>query len=191
LGHAGKSGPTYAQRYRLTNQIDHDNVFEPAALAGAIRDRHPRALVFVDDFVGSGASVEESVASLPDGLVRAIGEEKMLVGFACVAGFTDGLQRVQNAFRERGILRARINAGDLLDMSNRCFAEQSQFFSAEVDRVNAEQIAAKLGRQLEPLHPLGFHDTQAAVVFETRCPNNSLPILWSGNPNWRPLFPRH
>jgi hypothetical protein len=38
--------------------------------------------------------------------------------------------------------------------------------------------------------PLGFGDCQALVVFETGCPNNSVPILWKQTGEWQPLFPR-
>lgn len=191
LDHVGKSGPTYAQRYRLANRIDYDNVAELGALDSAIDDRRPRALVFVDDFVGSGSSLAETIATIPDQLVTKVREQKILVGFACVAGFADGLQHVQAAFRERGFLRTRVNAADTLTAADRCFSSESRFFSSEAERGKAEEIVARFGRNLEPQHPLGFHDGQAAIVFETRCPNNALPVLWAARADWRPLFPRH
>jgi hypothetical protein len=38
-------------------------------------------------------------------------------------------------------------------------------------------------------HPLGYHNSQALIVFAYNPPNNTLPIIWSSK-NWKPLYPR-
>ena len=58
------------------------------------------------------------------------------------------------------------------------------------ERDRARQIAEAKGVMLEKEQPLGYGDTQASGVFYQSCPNNTLPIFWSRNSNWRPLFPR-
>lgn len=39
--------------------------------------------------------------------------------------------------------------------------------------------------------PFGFKNCGLAIVLYTNCPNNSLPIIWSENGGWHPLFKRH
>lgn len=36
----------------------------------------------------------------------------------------------------------------------------------------------------------GFGGAGLTLVFQSNCPNNSLPILWNGDNGWYPLFPR-
>jgi hypothetical protein len=38
--------------------------------------------------------------------------------------------------------------------------------------------------------PFGWQKTGALVVLYTNCPNNTLPIIFHGSPQWKPLFPR-
>lgn len=44
-----------------------------------------------------------------------------------------------------------------------------------------------------PIRPCyyGFKDCGLAICFYSNCPNNSLPIMWSDDEGWNPLFKRH
>lgn len=90
--------------------------------------------------------------------------------------------------RPRG--QVRVHVAVPLDDSDRCFHETSSIFPDLEDRERARALCTDRGASLEPKHPLGYDDTEAAVCFETRCPNNSLPVLWKSGPNWEALFPR-
>lgn len=46
-----------------------------------------------------------------------------------------------------------------------------------------------LETKVEEIHPLGYNNSQALIVFAYNVPNNTLPIIWS-NKNWIPLYPR-
>ena len=39
--------------------------------------------------------------------------------------------------------------------------------------------------------PFGFKNGGLAIVLYSNCPNNSLPIIWSNDGGWVPLFLRH
>jgi hypothetical protein len=39
--------------------------------------------------------------------------------------------------------------------------------------------------------PFGYRNCGLAIALYTNCPNNSLPIIWSENGGWRPLFRRN
>jgi hypothetical protein len=190
LDGAGKSGPEIARRYRSANAIGYDNVLEFAELTNGVETMRPSAVIFVDDFVATGESVESALLQVDPRVVEYLKQEGVRAGFACVAGFDDGLKRIGRAFRGMGI-SARVRAGDALDDSDRCFHPKSRFFDSDEERMVAEEVALRHGKELDNRQPLGYGDVQAAVVFEARCPNNSLPILWAERGDWNPLFPRH
>jgi hypothetical protein len=64
-------------------------------------------------------------------------------------------------------------------------APSSPNFSLSVSEKLARYGVNALSEQ-----PLGFGHCEAAVVFESSCPNNTLPILWAASRDWTPLFPR-
>ena len=79
---------------------------------------------------------------------------------------------------------------DELGDEGKAFSENSPIFVDEAERERARSLAEAKGVQLFRRNPLGFRDTQATIVFYQSCPNNTLPILWSANGEWVPLFPR-
>ena len=46
------------------------------------------------------------------------------------------------------------------------------------------------GRTLASDKPLGYENTQGMTTFSYGAPNNLLPIFWSSNRGWKPIFPR-
>jgi hypothetical protein len=190
LDGAGKSGPEMATKFRRVNEIAFDNVFEMAELPDGVARLTPKTIIFVDDFVATGDSVAEGLAQLDTVVHEYMRTEDVRVGFACVAGFDAVLRHVADAFKALGV-RGRVHAADDLTDADRCFHPHSRFFESEEERVTAELIAVRAGELLERNHPAGYGNVQAAVVFEGRCPNNTLPVLWASSSEWIPLFPRH
>jgi len=92
-------------------------------------------------------------------------------------------------FEELGV-RGHIHVAVALDDRDRCFHERSRVFPDPDAREQARALAFERGLVLDQKHPLGYRDSQTAVCFEMRCPNNSLPVLWKDAPGWRALFPR-
>jgi hypothetical protein len=78
-----------------------------------------------------------------------------------------------------------------LDDGDRCFSESSRVFPQEPERLAARALALERGKRLVPAQPLGHEDTESLIVFGSRCPNNTLLILWADSATWTPLFPRH
>jgi hypothetical protein len=189
LDGAGKSGPEMARKFRTTNNIAFDNVLEIAELGDAVARLRPAAIIFVDDFVATGDSVVSGLDRIDPSVVDTMRSGELRTGFACVAGFQAGLENIKSALNSLGV-KARVHAGETLTDADRCFHPKSRFFTTETERASAELIAKRAGELLDKRQPLGFEGSQAAVVFEASCPNNTLPILWAKRGNWRPLFPR-
>jgi len=146
-------------------------------------------LVLLDDFAGSGSSLVEGleVAAETLKLVEQTGVGIVLI---VVAGFDAAYNRIGACIDEFGI-DVTVHFCDQFSDEHKAFAPDAGIFLDETERNEARNVAESFGLKLEKKHPLGYGGTEALVAFYESCPNNTLPILWSNNNKWRPLFPRH
>lgn len=189
----GKSGGgKYAKLYADENGIYYKNVVERSKLAEVVSQREDlQALVFVDDFIGTGESAQTYFKRLAKESGQVLQESGLKIYFIVVTGFQEGQSRVEETIAECN-LAIEVHICDPLDSSAKCFSEDSQIFPNETERLQAMRIAQEHGACIVKHNPLGYGDCQTAIVFPDNCPNNNLPILWaeSDEPPWRPLFRR-
>lgn len=190
---AGKSSAVFAKLYATEANIKLENVVE----RGKLRERLNKstginALVFADDFVGTGNQISQELRGLDERISQIVSEKQIRVVIVLVAATTEGLRQLDE-LRNQLQMHVEVYVGDILADEDFCFNPASRFFASDADREYARQIARKYGEILWPDNPLGYGEQGLAVVFEHTCPNNSLPILWSegtGDQRWRPLFER-
>ena len=80
-----------------------------------------------------------------------------------------------------------------LDNKHYAFNEITPIWSDETERNNAKNLIQRLGVKVDKNRPLGYENSAMLVVFNSNCPNNTLPILHSqsrGESAWTPLFER-
>ncbi len=190
LGGVAKSGVRYGQLYADENGLKTGSVVERdrlgrtlAALSGI------NALVLVDDMIGSGQSAVEAFKELAEGSREILRRSELVVVYVVVCGFEAGKARVEDEL-EKLDLPVLVHICDSLTEADRCFSDTSTVFESPADRKRAEDLATALGRRLVKTAPLGYGNCQSLVVFDTNCPNNSLPVLWAEGNDWRPLFKR-
>jgi hypothetical protein len=186
----GKSGASYARLYVEENRIYHDNVVERSKIGDAIRSGDTQALVFVDDFIGTGESAVQNLQYVSTLVGDSVIPAELKVCFVAITGFVSGRAYIENNLSPLQI-PAEVHICEPLDESMRVFGEQSTFWSSKAQLVEAKELAESYGRELDKRHPLGYRNSQAAVVFESSIPNNSLPILWKKSKSWTPLFERY
>ena len=145
-------------------------------------------IVLIDDFAGTGRTLVDGLKRELDTLQSANAEGIRIILLALV-GFVSARARIER-FIERNNLDATVYFCDELGDEHRAFADTSEVFPDRRERERARQIAETKGVTIEKRQPLGFRGDQALVVFYQSCPNNTLPILWSRNKDWWPLFPR-
>jgi predicted nucleic acid-binding Zn-ribbon protein len=189
----GKSGGYLAYRYRTANDI-------PAALVGSPqqaieflrRSTTNTAIIFVDDFIGTGGTFLEGFSKFADQL-RESGVASAENSFYLVTliGLQAGIEAVKIGTESP----VRVVVGSDLGARERAFSPASEIFSTDSDRVEAERLCRTIGEALEPKQPLGYGDSQALITFPHRCPNNTLPIFYKTGRQyqgreWQPLFPR-
>lgn len=190
---AGKSSAVFAKLYATEANIKLENVVE----RGKLRERLNKstginALVFADDFVGTGNQISQELRGLDERISQIVNEKRIRVVIILVAATTEGLRQIDE-LRNQLQMFVEVYVGDILGDEDLCFNPASRFFASDVQREYARQIARKYGEILWPDNPLGYGEQGLAVVFEHTCPNNSLPILWregTGDQKWRPLFER-
>ena len=191
-GGDGKRGQTYAKMYADENNIYHDRIVEPRRLANRIEELPDVAgIVFVDDFVGTGRTATKSLKEILSPIADLSESSSIDVFLISVSGFALAAERVERAMA-KVIHSFRASISDPLGDSDKCFSERSEILPHPTERARAREIVESYGRRLTKRSPLGYGNCQALVVFESTCPNNSLPILWlaSRDNSWKPLFSR-
>jgi hypothetical protein len=136
------------------------------------------AVVFVDDFSGTGKTLEEWWQGV-EPLVRPVG-----------AAVFVGLLVLNEPARERIEQFADILTVEELGISDNVFTgENNQFSNSEKAALVEHCQRTGCGPEFER----GFGQCGLLLSFKHGCPNNSLPVLWYGElgRRWRPLFKRH
>lgn len=196
LDSLGKSGAHFARLYADVADIYVDNVVEKGRLVELLLNQPDiQALVFIDDFVGTGNSAITYLKEVCKDITPVIkGRDlKLKFVFVSIVAFTEGWLRLQKEVDSLGV-DVLLHTCETLDQKNQCFSENSLYYTNAAEREQAKELAINFGKQLEKKWPLGYGNLELALVFEHGCPNNSLPILWddaSGDFEWRPLFKRH
>jgi hypothetical protein len=150
-----------------------------------------RAIVLVNDFVGSGESARREVDRLMTQCRRvAPSPGSLRYYYIAVAGF---LRVIEHLSEQLGDTEKILVDEPLLE-SDRAFAEESQLFNV-VEKIECRRMCEEIGRQLVgDGNKLGYGGSQALVAFEHGIPNNTLPIFWSSGRydgrEWTPLFKR-
>ena len=180
LGPVGRSGPSMARLYRQSNRIWHDNCLDPSKIGQRLAgDANVRAVVFVDDFIGTGRTAMRHFGEFLERhkeVAELVNDHQISVWYATVAGTIDGIHELRRFFDSASV-NVKVVAADELGDDTRAFSSDSPLWVDSEERDLAEEIATSYGKRLKGRAPLGFGDTQGLVVFESNCPNTSLPIL--------------
>jgi len=188
----GSGASQLVKPYREENGIYHDCAVDPGRVQEILDQRKGqiRAVIVLEDMIGTGGTASSRIKELhADWTSKGPWPDGVDVFLLAVCGYEKGLARVR---REAAKLDwpLTIRVADALGEEERCFSQASEFFDKESDLERAKALCAEVGNRLSPKEPFGFGDSQAAICFEYRCPNNSLPVLWKNGAQWQPLFPR-
>lgn len=176
---AGESGDSMLHSFRVTNGLanrqNNDLFIHPSDILNAGLGSED-SLVLVNDFIGTGSEVCEAWNDIFQELAVGIGNVYLLVAIAC----RDGRVRVT------ADTDVRVVSGQELTDTDRLFEPACPHFTAR-EKETILNYATRADRK----RPKGFGDLGLVVVFQHRCPNNSVAILHAQSKNWTPLFPRH
>lgn len=134
------------------------------------------ALVFVDDFSGTGDTLQKWW-KMVDPIVRPLDAEVFL-----------GILVLNYRAREKvESIASRVLCVDELDQAADVFDGACPHFS-EQERLLLLKYAKKTG--CKPKHERGYGHCGLILSFKHGCPNNSIPTLWHGSDVWKALFLR-
>lgn len=147
------------------------------------------AVVYVDDFIGSGGSVVTALSSLDKKNVRP-----EVLSDAC----SGRLYVVAAIVMDNGyskITKDISGAVILGDSHYKGFDPHKKVFGSYFKTKAVREMCYKDGEQLYKGCPLGYENTQSLVLMQHSSPNNTVPVLWSDKQyqgrNWIPLVPRN
>ena len=197
-----KSGSTLARLYRQRNRVLADHVVAPDQVASLVRsESRIKAIVFVDDVIGSGrqavGAFDEFRLGPTDGYenVQALlADRDVKVYVTATHGLEEGVGHVEKsaerARRDSGLV-AEVHVSELVGPPRQAFHSEADIFSSDAERERAQHLATQHGRRLVGVqNELGFGKSQLLLSFHDNCPNNTLPIFWSSREAWKPLFER-
>ena len=190
-GSAGESGDEMLHHFRVANGLDTKG-FDEFFVYRSDLFRQPMlpeddpqklgkddAVVFVDDFSGTGTQVCEAwndPATSFGALLAGVGKVYLIL----VAASKGARQRIS---AETAI--SLVQAHELHESDN-VFSDQCKHFT-KTDRAKLLHY----GEIADKRCPRGFGDCGLVIVFQHRPPNNTIPILHADHSKWTGLFPRH
>lgn len=151
-----------------------------------ISDETVKRYIFIDDFIGSGQQVIQKLEE-PISLLREKIPDLEISYYSLIAT-EEGLKKI----REKKIFD-NVESVFQLDSSFKTFEQDSRYFKELIDDIDllfAKETTEKYSKDLFH-HVLGFDNCQLMLGFEHNTPDNSLPLFWSEENKWNPIFKRY
>jgi hypothetical protein len=181
VGYVAKSGSAIAFFYRKQNDLPAQRFLMAKDLTSA-HFTDGSAVVFLDDFIGSGHQAVQFWWNVVVPMLPKSHVTQFVLG--SLVGYEEGIKHIEES------TKLKVVALDVLDDSDRAFSSTSRAFQNADERATALAIIQKYGARLYPKFPAGYADSQSVLGFFYSTPNNSLPVLWSTEGGWFPLLPR-
>lgn len=185
-----KSGSEYAKLFADENKIFYKNIVTPDKIERYLEiNKNIHSVIFIDDFIGSGGSATENIIRLNETFPKLFNNPDVSFYYGVVCGFQEAKHKIVTRMKRLKI-NLTVHICDIMDESDKIFEDSSKLFTAPAERYAARTLCYRQGAILEKNHPLGYSNTQSTIIFPKTVPNNSLPILWAENKEWKALFLR-
>ena len=186
---AAKGGYSYCRLFTDEHNILATNAMPLGiSMEQAFDEKRTQRLLLIDDFAGSGETLVKGLErAMP--FLRLANKKGIPIMLCAVVGFAHARTHIEEYIAEQE-LDARVHFCDTLGSEHQVFSDDSTIFPDPAERARAKQVVEDIWEQTRSINPMGYDDTQAAIVFYGSCPNNTLPVLWSCNNGWIPLFSR-
>ena len=195
LGGPGKSGSWVANQFRAVNQIVKTNLIEFSTVVKIAEKNQVvfddmKVLIIADDFACTGNSLCEYLEINKNSLSTMATEFNVRILLFVAFGFEDALDSIIKKIEDLN-LKVDVHFGKQFGEEERIFSGKSRYFSSEDKKRDMEVILVEhFGHKVDKSRPKGYNDSEVAIVFPEKCPNNSLPVFWKSKADWTPLFRR-
>lgn len=156
-------------------------------LKSELSNKNITRYIFIDDFCGSGSQAKGYLKQIVENIKLEKPEAE--INYFMLFGTEHGVNEVTKL----GIFK-NVNAVFTIDESFKAFSDSSRYFSnppdPTIEKAFAQDTAKKYGTNL--FHPpLGYGDCQLLLGLFHNTPDNTLPIFWSDQNLWKPIFKRY
>lgn len=156
-------------------------------LKSEITDKNIKRYVFIDDFCGSGTQAKDYLKNLVENI--KFEDKDIEVNYLMLFGTEFGVSEVRklNMFN-------KVEAVFTIDETFKTFSNDSRYFKnlpdEIIDKDFSKLTALKYGTSLF-YPPLGYGNCELLLGLYHNTPDNSLPIFWSEQNEWQPIFKRY
>lgn len=176
LGGAGESGAYIMYYFRQVNKLPKDIISQP--------DKHQNVKnrIFVDDVTISGNQAEQY-------LKQYIDEDKRIFLITLISTYES-----VKLLEKKNI---KVISCITLDERSKCFSKKSDIFNGYKNKLDdCKKFTIEYGKKSLSHHdikmpPLGYKDGEYTFGFFYNTPDNTLPIFWADNSNWKPIMKRY
>lgn len=195
----GKSGQRYAADYAEANLINVAGILSPAIFeeefARAEKRGTPKAIVIVDDIVGTGGTLSKKLTAFVERHSLLLDRVRPRIEVYSLFATEDGKRRVLETLAGLAYPDIDFRAGEIIPESLFAFHAPRGVFSSPDDYDRAKALAVDIGTTIYGAdRALGFGNQGLLLVLPNTVPNNSLPLLHSSSKDpdrpWKPLFER-
>ncbi|MGD0339597.1 MAG: hypothetical protein ABSB78_12510 [Bacteroidota bacterium] len=194
IGEYGKSGTMMVYYFKKTPSfINNSYLFSFAEKTHKLKSvlNLRKTLLLLDDYLGTGKSANDYVRQFVLPLLNKRGLTIPII-LVSLFGNESGIKLIG-----RKLPKIKIYTEQRL----KAFTSRGSIFGNYKRMIVIRKFCYKYGQGLftiyDPVthnnidHPLGYQNSQSIIVFPYGPPNNTLPIIWSSDHNWHPLYPRH
>lgn len=157
-------------------------------LKSEITNKIIKRYIFIDDFCGSGSQATLYLKNLVENI--KFENKDIEVNYLMLFGTESGVNNV----RELNVFNT-VEAVFTIDETFKALSDDSRYYKTidddAIDRVFSRLTAIKYGTRLFVDLPLGYGDCELLLGLYHNTPDNSLPIFWSEQNEWKPIFKRY
>lgn len=174
--------------FSFTQVVENDkDGKERRYLKSEINHKNVRRYIFIDDFCGSGQQATQYLKKTAENM--KFENPNIEISYLMLFSTEVGLKEVRK-IKALDVVEAIF----IIDDTFKAFSDNSRYFTANLDKdiekVFSKATATKYGTPLfDP--PLGHGDCQLLFGLFHNTPDNTLPIFWSEEKNWRAIFKRY
>jgi len=184
-----KSGTGVGRMFVGINDILGTNLVSKYSIRRSLESNKNIQVVFVvDDFVGTGDSICKSLDQIPSDDMAYLIENEIKLNFIVMISTLEGERKVIEKLASLGLMYNYM-ANRYIFEEDLLFTDESIILTNITVKESIKYVLNKYSKRIE-LSPFGYGSKGLALVFETNCPNNTIPLLWSSKNGWYPLFDR-
>lgn len=193
-----KSGPLIIRYAKKRFNLNEKWMIWASKLPSLFEQKKSYKIIFIDDFCGTGRQFEKFFQQILENTNQdeqkfweMIQKNEIKIIYAPLISFENGLNYLKLKYPF-----IKFTCSELLT-DNNSFFNESFWKEISNDKINVNHVQQWLtifwqnkGFKSSSIPIFGYENMALTIGFEHGTPNNTLPIFWQSNQNWKPLLER-